>query len=215
LLEDILRECDGEENRPFLSRLKARILRSKPVRERIILCIYRLRVQKGKLELLILKIRKRDRELFCRCIDSQAMRDGGRATMYAEACHEVRTIFRIVFHCKLALEQVILRLETVEIFTDLAASIIIPVSLVREVKGKLSGILPSMAGRLGDIASELEDMLQAAGQVESTPVGVSSLTEEARVVLEEARVVVEAKAKEIFPDLESAASSPNREPEPA
>jgi division protein CdvB (Snf7/Vps24/ESCRT-III family) len=214
LLEDILRECDGEEKRPFLSRLKAGLLRSKPIRERIILCIYRLRVQKGKLELLILKIRKRDRELLGRCVDAQVTRDGGRATMYAEACHEVRTIFKIVFHCKLALEQVILRLETVEIFTDLAASIIIPVSLVREVKGKLSGILPLMADHLGDIASELEGMIQAAGRVESTPVGVSSITEEAKVILEEARVMVEAQVKEVFPDLESAAYSPNREPEP-
>ena len=137
MLEDVFRECDGEEKRPFLSRLKAGILRSKPIRESIIFCIYRLRVQKGKLELLILKIRKRDRELFGRCIDARATRDESRAAMYAEACHEVRTIFKIVFHCKLALEQVILRLETVEIFTDLAASIIIPVSLVREVKGCL------------------------------------------------------------------------------
>jgi len=215
LLEDILRECDGEEKRPFLSRLKAGILRSKPIRERIIICIYHLRVQKGKLELLILKIRKRDRELFGRCIDAQGTRDGDRATMYAEACHEIRTIFKIVFHCKLALEQVILRLETVEIFTDLASSIIIPVSLVREVRGKLSGILPLMSSQLGDVASELEDMVRAAGRVESTPAGTTSLTEEARIILEEARVVVEAKAKEVFPDLELPASSLDLEPEPA
>ncbi|MEM2941885.1 MAG: hypothetical protein QXT81_00445, partial [Candidatus Bathyarchaeia archaeon] len=63
MLEEILRECDGEERKPLLSRLRTRIFGSKPIKKRIVLCIYRLRVLKGKLELLILRIRKRDREL--------------------------------------------------------------------------------------------------------------------------------------------------------
>jgi division protein CdvB (Snf7/Vps24/ESCRT-III family) len=122
LLEDILRECDEEERRPLLSSLRRAIFGSKPVKERILLCIYRLKTLKGKLELLILRIRKRDRELLNRCIDAQRIGDQSRAKMYAEATHEIRTIFKIVFHCKLALEQVILRLETVEMFTDLTSS---------------------------------------------------------------------------------------------
>jgi division protein CdvB (Snf7/Vps24/ESCRT-III family) len=202
LLEDILRECDEEERRPLLSSLRRAIFGSKPVKERILLCIYRLKTLKGKLELLILRIRKRDRELLNRCIDAQRIGDQSRAKMYAEATHEIRTIFKIVFHCKLALEQVILRLETVEMFTDLTSSIVIPVSLVKEVRGKLSGILPSVAHQLGEVASELEDLIKAAGRVEYTPESASNLTEEAKIILEEARVLVEVKAKEVFRNIE-------------
>jgi len=202
LLEDILREWDGEEKKPILTRLKEKVLKPRSLRERVIFCIYRLKVQKDKLEIVILKLKRRDKEFLGKCVEAKMAKDEGRASIYANECHQIRKIFKVVFYCKVTLEQVVLRLETVEILSDLAASIVIPVNLVKEIKNRLSFFLPSISYQLGEIASELEDMVLVAGRVESKPFEVSSLTEEAKVILEEARVVVEARTKEAFPDLD-------------
>jgi division protein CdvB (Snf7/Vps24/ESCRT-III family) len=116
----------------------------------------------------------------------------------------------------LTIEQVILRLETFEIFADLAAAIIIPVNLIKEVKTKLFMILPTLSGQIGRIAYELEDICQVTGNIEPLHVEAANLTEEAMIILEEAKVTVEARAKEIFPEIQqSQVSSQSQELEPA
>ena len=167
----------------------------------MVYCIYRLKVQKDRLEIVILKIKRRDSEIFGKCVDAQMRKDKDRASIYADECHEVRKVFKVIFHCRLTIEQVILRLETIEIFADIASSIFIPVNLVKEMRGKLSGLLPSVASHLGEIASELEDIVLASGTVEPSALEVTSLTEEAKAILEEAQVLVEARVKDILPDL--------------
>jgi division protein CdvB (Snf7/Vps24/ESCRT-III family) len=201
LLQDLLREWDSEEKKPFFTRLKGKLLKSRPLRERIVYCIYRLKVQRDKLEIVVLKVKRRDSEIFGRCVDAQTRKDDARASIYASECHEIRKIFKIIFHCKLTIDQVILRLETIEIFANIAGSMVIPVNLVREMKNKLSGLLPSISSHLGEIASELEDIVLTAGEAETKTIDVSSLTEEAKTILEEAQLLVEEKIKDILPDL--------------
>ncbi|MEM3381038.1 MAG: Snf7 family protein [Candidatus Bathyarchaeia archaeon] len=204
MLEAMLREWDGEEKSTHrLSRLRIfrSETRSRSLRERITLCIYTLRVQKEKLEIIIFRLKRRDREFFDKCVNAQIVKDEARAKIYAEECLQTRKIFRIVLHCKIALEQVILRLETIEIFIDLAGAISIPIHLIYEVKERISSILPSVSSQLGKVADELEDIVVVAGKIRHTPLEVSETTEEAKGILEEARAVVEEKVKRILPDI--------------
>ena len=216
MLKDTLREWDREDQKPLLTRLKGRVLRSRPLRERILYCIYRLRIQKDRLEIVILRIKRRDREIFGKCVEAKMRKDEARASIYAEERREVRKLFKIVYHCKLRIEQAILRLETIELFSGLTASVTIPINIIREIRIKLAGILPSMSSQIGQVASELESIATAAGRVESSNIEVSSLTDEANLILEEAQAIVEAKTKEVFPDLQDEeAPELGRELEPA
>jgi division protein CdvB (Snf7/Vps24/ESCRT-III family) len=216
LLKDTLREWDREDQKPLLTRLKGKVLRSRPLRERIIFCIYRLRIQKDRLEIVILKLKRRDGEVFGKCVEAKMRKDEARASIYAEERHEVRKLFKIVCHCKLRIEQAMLRLETIEIFSGLAASVIIPMSIIKEIRSKLAGILPSVSSQIGEVASELEDIVVVAGRAEPSNVEVSSLTDEANLILEQAQAIVEAKTKEVFPDLlDEQVPQPDRELEPA
>ena len=95
----------------------------------------------------------------------------------------------------------ILRLETVWIFSDLATSVSIPIHLLKDVKDKLSCILPSFSSHMGKIASELEDMVKMSGQIASEPDETSNLTEEANAILEQASLVIEARSQVVFSDV--------------
>ena len=202
MLKDILQGWDQKERKPFLARLKGRMLGSRPLRERIIFCIYRLTVEKDKLEVVILKLKRRDNELKDKCNSAQAAKDEARVSIYATEGHEIGKIFKIIYHCKLTIEQVILRLETIGLFADIAASITVPITLIRDVRHRLSGFMPSASARIGEVASELEDIIVVAGKVESTTDQASMMTDEAKRILAEAQVVVEARSKDVFPEIQ-------------
>src|SRR3990170_585178 len=111
---------EGSEG-SFLSKIRGIFDRKAPLRERIALCIYRLRNQKAKIATLAARMEQRDREFFSKCVVAQMAKDSVRASMYANECAEVRKMARLTLRCEFALEQIILRLETVEEFGDVPA----------------------------------------------------------------------------------------------
>jgi division protein CdvB (Snf7/Vps24/ESCRT-III family) len=201
LLDDILRNWDQEANSNLISQIKGKMGRSKSFRKRVIYSIYFLKIQQERLEKIVFRLNRRHEECFDKCVHAKNKNDSDRASIYAEECAQVKKIVKVVVYCKLALEQVILRLETVWIFSDVVTSMSIPINLLRDVKDRLSCILPSFSSHMGKIASELEDMVQMTGQIASAPNEASNLTEEASAILEQASLVVEARSQEILPDV--------------
>ncbi|OGD52812.1 hypothetical protein A3K80_02380 [Candidatus Bathyarchaeota archaeon RBG_13_38_9] len=201
MLDDILRNWDVEVNSNLISQIKEKMGKSKSFRKRVIYSIYYLKIQQEKLEKIVFRLNRRHEECFDKCVYAKNKNDSDRASIYAEECDQVKKIVKIVVYCKLAIEQVILRLETVWIFSDLATSMSIPINLLRDVKDRLSCILPSFSSYMGKIASELEDMVQITGQIVSETNETSNLTEEASAILEQASLVVEARSQEVLPDV--------------
>ncbi|MFC1506702.1 hypothetical protein ACFLQ6_06490 [Thermoproteota archaeon] len=201
MLDDILRNWDQEANSNLISQIKGKMGRSKSFRKRVIYSIYYLKIQQERLEKIVFRLNRRHEECFDKCVHAKNKNDNDRASIYAEECDQVKKIVKVVVYCKLALEQVILRLETVWIFSDLATSISIPINLLNDVKNKLSCILPSFSSHMGKIASELEDMVQMTGQIASDTNETSNLTEEASAILEHASLAVEARSQEVLPDV--------------
>lgn len=200
MLDDILRSWDQEANINWISQIKGKMGKSKSFRKRVYYSIYYLKVQQEKLERIIFRLNRRHDECYDKSVHAKNKRDNDRASIYAEECDQVKKIVKIVVYCKLALEQVILRLETVWIFSDLATSVSIPIHLLKDVKDKLSCILPTFSSHMGKIASELDDMVQMTGQIASEPDVTSNLTEEASAILEQASLVVESRSQEVLPD---------------
>ena len=201
MLDDILQNWDQEANRNWISQIKGKMGKSKSFRQRVFYSVYYLKDQQEKLEKIVFRLNRRHDECHDKCVHAKNKNDNDRASIYAEECDQVKKIVKVVIYCKLALEQVILRLETVWIFSDLSTSISIPINLLNDVKDKLSCILPSFSSHMGKIASELEDMVQITGQIASEPNETSNLTEEANAILEQASLVVEARSQEVLPDV--------------
>jgi len=105
----------------FVSRLEDRLgIHQQPLKERIVHVMFRLRVQRNKIESMGLMMQHRDKELFDKCVAARASGDAARANLYAEECADVRKIAKVVMQSELSLDKVIFKLETAEMLGDIA-----------------------------------------------------------------------------------------------
>ena len=172
------------------------------MKERIEQAKFRLQAQYDKLEQTYAHIQQRDKDLFQRCVGAQLSNDSAHARIYANECGEIRKIAKVVLGSELALERVILRLETVREFGAIWADIAPVLGIVKDTKSKIAGIVPQVASELDEVNNLLEEMTTEEGIDEVTPTTPSEATdEEAKKILEETSVIAEEKLKDHFPEI--------------
>ena len=174
-----------------------------PLKERIDQALWRLGSQKEKLEHMSSRLQQRDKEMFQRCIGAQLSKDSAHAALYANECAEIRKMAHITLSSELALERVVLRLQTIEEFGDVMAQIAPVIGVVRETRGRVAGVIPEVASELGLVNDMLSDMSLETGQVQEQDVDMQAASSEARKVLEESSVIASQQMKERFPELPS------------
>ncbi len=185
-----------------------------PLKERIVHASFRLHSQLEKLDHMYTKLHQRDTDLFQRCVGAQASNDPGHAKIFANECAEIRKIAKVVLASQLALERVILRLETVEEFSEVMVEISPLMSIVKETKSKISGIVPQVATELDEVNNLLGDLTDEAGDVTSNTFTIETNDDEAKKVLEETGIIAEQKVRDHFPDLSAVESKPQAKSEP-
>jgi division protein CdvB (Snf7/Vps24/ESCRT-III family) len=172
-----------------------------PLKERIAQALWRLGSQKDKLEHMSTRLQQRDKEMFQRCIGAQLSKDTAHASLYANECAEIRKMAHITLSSELALERVILRLQTIEEFGDVMAQLAPVIGVVRETRGRIAGVIPEVAGELGEVNNMLSDLSLETGEVQAQDFDLTSSSAEARKVLEESSVIASQQMKERFPEL--------------
>lgn len=172
-----------------------------PLKERINQALFRLSSQKDKLEHMSARLQQRDREMFQRCIGAQLSKDNSHAALYANECAEIRKMAHITISSELALERVILRLQTIEEFGDVIAQIAPVVGVVRETRGRIAGVIPEVANELGEVNNMLSDMELETGEIQDQPDDIAASSAEAKKVLEESSVIASQQIHERFPEL--------------
>jgi division protein CdvB (Snf7/Vps24/ESCRT-III family) len=186
-----------------------------PLRERIEHASFRLHTQLEKLEHMYTRLHQRDTDLFQRCVGAQVSNDLGHARIYANECAEIRKIAQVVLSSQLALEKVILRLETVEEFGTIMSQIAPVMGIVKETKSKIAGIVPQVASELEEVNTMLGDLTVETGEVTANTLPIETTDGEARKVLEETGLIAEQKLHEHFPDLPTLEPAQVAVPEPA
>ena len=185
----------------FIRRVEDK-LHPEPLKERIAHASFRLQSQLDKLEHMYSRLQQRDRDLFQRCVGAQVSKDFAHAKIYANESAEIRKIAKVVLGSQLALEKVILRLETVEEFGNIMVQMAPVMSIVRETKSKIAGIVPQVASELEEVNDTLADLTnEATADVTSTDLPIEATDDEARKVLEETGLIAEQRLKDHFPDL--------------
>jgi len=172
-----------------------------PLKERLAHALFRLNAQREKLDQMSSRLQQRDQEMFQRCIGAEVSKDMAHAKIYANECAEIRKMARVVLSSQLALEKVILRLQTVEEFGDILVQMTPIVGVVRETKGRIAGVIPEVANELDVVNNMLSDLTLEAGNVETNELNIDLSNEEARKVLHESSIIAEQKIKEQFPEL--------------
>jgi division protein CdvB (Snf7/Vps24/ESCRT-III family) len=191
----------------FIKKIEDRV-HPTPLNERIVHASFRLNTQLEKLEQMYTRLEQKDRDLFQRCVGAQVSKDIAHARIYANECAEIRKIAKVVLGSQLALEKVLLRLETIKEFGDVMQHMGPVMGIVKETKEKIQGIVPQVASELDEVNNVLQDLSDEAGQVETRAMPVEAADENARKVLEETGLVAEQRLREHFPDLPTLETHP-------
>ncbi|MEM2896782.1 MAG: Snf7 family protein [Candidatus Bathyarchaeia archaeon] len=201
---------ESEYKEPMVSRIIQKFKREVPLRERIGMAMHRLRVQANRLENASIRMQRRDREFFDRCITSQISKDSARAALYANECAEIRKMAKITLRCQLALEQVLLRLETIQEFGEVATLMGPVANVVNTIRTQIAGVMPEVSYELGEVSEVLNGVGIEIGEASGQTLSFEASSEEAQRILKEANMIAEQRMKERFPELPASVSTGER-----
>lgn len=213
-LKEFKREWSGKE-RTVGDVFKKLFGRERPIRYRLATARYRINSMVRKLEVYSERLKSRDQELFNRVVDALMVKDQVRATMYANEVAELRKIAKAVFLTQVALEQISLRLESIQELGDIAVNLAPIVELIRDLRVAVKDVLPEIGIELGEVHDILNETMIEIGEVIGVPATGIAASAEARKILEEARVIAEQRMKETFPTLPSPVTLPQGQSVPA
>lgn len=196
-----LKDWDREATEPLVSRITSKFHHSAPVKEQLATAIYRLKIQQNKLESAAMRMQQHDKDIFMKCVNSQMAHDVARSVMYATECAEVRKMAKVTLQCQLALEQVSLRLETIQEFGDIARMMAPVASVVHSIKNQISGIIPEVGFELSEIGEVLNGVVVEAGEAVGESYDTNASSAEAQRILGEANAIADQRMKERFPEL--------------
>jgi len=145
--------------------------------------------------------------LFNKCVKAQETKDTATAIMYANECGQVKKMVQTLVTSQLAIEQVVLRLDTVKDFGDVAAEIIPAAAVVRSIKGRLAGVIPEVSMQLGMIGQTLDSLVLEVGEATGASWTAMSTGEDAEKILMEASTIAEQRVRDGFPDLPSTSTA--------
>jgi division protein CdvB (Snf7/Vps24/ESCRT-III family) len=198
---------NSKDKTSFVDTLRNTVTPPTPLKPRMDYAIKRLNMQIHRLDQAAERFSQKDKVLFGKIVDAYGNHDTARTNIYASELAEVRKMERIVMNAKLALDQVLLRLQTVSEFGDIVTTLGPAISVLRSVRTGLVGVLPEAENELGDIGNMLSGLMFDVGQSSGLNFNFNSVNEDASKILAEAATVAEQKMSANFPDLPSGLST--------
>lgn len=184
---------DKEPKEPLGERLRETVAPSPPLKARIDMVARSLEAQINKLNIVYQRLKERDKALFNKLVNAYVQNEIERAYVYANEIANIRKIAKTVVHSKIALEQVVLRLNTIKTVGDIVAQLGPAINVVSNVRNKLSGILPEAEDSLRSVGETLNSIIIDVGEITGSVVEPSIYSEEAMQILNEAKHEAEKK----------------------
>jgi division protein CdvB (Snf7/Vps24/ESCRT-III family) len=176
---------------------------SGPIKPKLEWARRQLQVEIQKMDAIIARLKKKDEDIFKRSVTAMQKHETQLAAALSNELAEVRKMSKLVNQAKLALEQIALRLTTVEDLGDVAVVLAPAGSIIRSIKSGLAGVMPEAESELGEINGMLSNILVEVGQLGGLTLNFEAANEEAEKILAEASTVAEQRMKQNFPDLPS------------
>jgi division protein CdvB (Snf7/Vps24/ESCRT-III family) len=172
-----------------------------PVREVATKSIYTLKTQQNKLEQASFRLKERDRILFETCMSALKKNNKEKANMCATEIAEVRKLVKFLYNVQLAIERVVLRLETIRELGDIVADLKPALRLLQNVSQDLFQVLPDVSTELSNVNSAIQDTLQQTKiTTDENLVPVGRKTEAGDEILKEVSSFIEQKLTETLPE---------------
>jgi division protein CdvB (Snf7/Vps24/ESCRT-III family) len=172
-----------------------------PLKPQLDFAVRRLTLQVNKLDQAGERFSQKDRALFAKLVDAYAKHDTAHANIYANELAEIRKMAKLVMNARLALDQVMLRIQTCTELGDVVANLGPAISVLRSVGSCMGGVLPEAENELGEIGNMLSGLMFEAGLNSGMSMNFENVNEDAAKILNEAATVAEQKVSSNFPEL--------------
>jgi division protein CdvB (Snf7/Vps24/ESCRT-III family) len=186
-----------------------------PIREVATKSIYTLKIQQNRLEQASFRLKERDRILFETCMGALKKNNKEKAAMCATEIAEVRKLVKFLYNVQLAIERVVMRLETIKELGDIVSDLKPALKLLQGVSAELFQVLPDVSSELSNVNSTIQETLHATKLTsDENLVPVGKKTEAGEEILKEVSCFMEQKLAETLPEPPASAPAPLKEKTP-
>jgi hypothetical protein len=138
-----------------------------------------------------------------------------KAAMCATEIAEVRKLVKFLYNVQLAIERVVLRLETIKELGDIVADLKPALKLLQGVSQELFQVLPDVSSELSNVNQTIQETLSATKLTsEENLIPVGRKTEGGEEILKEVSCFMEQKLTETLPEPPIEAPTPVKEKTP-
>lgn len=160
-----------------------------------------LKVQHNKLEQASYRLRERNHILFQTCVGAIKNKNKERAAICANEIAEVRKLIKFLYDVELAIERVILRLETIKELSDIVVDLKPSLRLLQRVSQDLFEVLPDVSSELNKVNDTISETLYSTKiNADASLIPVDRKTEGGEEILNEVTMVVAQKLSEALPE---------------
>ena len=196
-----------EKKEPLLAKVKDKVTPQPPLRNRVETTQRAMQTLILRLDQKQSRLKTHDTALFDKVVEATQKHDKNRAAAYANELAELRKITSSVTQMKLVLEQINLRMGTVQDFGDIVTSITPIASVIKGMRSSMSGILPEASSEMSEIGEMMNGLIADAGQFGGNSPLIESSSAETNNILAEAAAVAEVNDEEKFPSPSSSTTS--------
>jgi division protein CdvB (Snf7/Vps24/ESCRT-III family) len=172
-----------------------------PIRDVATKSISTLRLQQSKLDQASYRLKERDRILFESCMGALKKNNKEKANICATELAEVRRLIKFLYSVQLAIERVILRLETIRELSDIVVDLRPALKMLQNVSSELFQVLPDVSTELNNVNETISETLHAtklSSDGDMIPVGQKTAGGEE--ILREVSSFIEQKIAETLPE---------------
>jgi division protein CdvB (Snf7/Vps24/ESCRT-III family) len=174
--------------------------------------IQTLKIQQGKLGLATHRLKERDRVLFQTCVSALRNKSKEKASICANELSEVRKLIQFLCNVELAIERVVLRLETIRELSEIVVDLKPALRLLQGVSQELMSVLPDVSSELNQVKDTISETLYSTKlTADESTIPIEMKTVGGQEILKEVSFYLEQKISENLPEPPAATKIPEPE----
>jgi division protein CdvB (Snf7/Vps24/ESCRT-III family) len=175
----------------------------------------KLKIQHYKLEQVSFRLKKRDKVLFQTCVNALKNNNKDKATMCANEIAEVRKLIKFLYHVELAIERVIIRLETIKELSDIVIDLKPALKMLQSVSKQLFEVLPDVSSELSRVNDVISETLYSTRiTADESMIPINNMTPGGEEILKEVSSFLEQRIVEKLPEPPATRETPELEQAP-
>ncbi|MEM2988013.1 MAG: Snf7 family protein [Candidatus Bathyarchaeia archaeon] len=163
--------------------------------------MHKLRIQQHKVIQASLRLKERDKSLFQTCVTALTTNNKDRAAVFANELAEVRKLINFLQQVELAIERVILRLETMKELSDIIIDLKPALKALESVSKQLFDVLPEVSSELNKINDVLGETIYTTKiSADEIVIPIDRVTPDGEQILKEVSSYLEKRLAETLPE---------------